>query len=621
MRTPFRNATESAMGLLRPSAILLILVAGLMIQSCDIFSGSGSVNYDVSVTVDPTGAGSITPTADSTYARGDSLTLTAVPAEGYAFSKWTSDLNTADNPLKLEVTEDLALTALFVKKNYELIVNTEGGGQVMQQVMDADTSSYDHGTIVHLTAAADFDYNFDSWEGDVDSTDGNKAWVTVQSPKEVTAVFVKRTFSLTVNTQGQGSVTADPDESEYVAGTEVDLTAEADQNWSFERWTGDVDETDNPLTVTVDSNMTVEAVFANDDFEGGNGTEDNPFQVSTLDQLQLINSYTDSHFELINDIDATPTSAWNAGSGFRPLGDDVVQFTGSFNGQGYTISNLFIDRGGQTDVGLFGYVSGGAIRNLVIETADVTGGSHTGVLAGYLDGTAVDSVTASGTVVGADYTGGLIGRILEEEGEAQVTDAGAGVTVTGASYTGGLIGENAAAVLRSYATSNVTGTGTDTGGLLGTHNGTLDESYASGNVTGDEKVGGLAGVAAPQSEIVNSYALGAVSGNDTVGGLAGAVNSDSRISLSFAAGTVTGNFDVGGFAGANAGTVENGYWDEENSGQSSGVGIGSDSGTTGLTTDAMQGPSAEDEMDALDFADIWVTVTNDYPMLHWQQGP
>lgn len=585
------SSTDSSAGDIYPRTILLLFAASLLaFQACNI--NSGTRQYRVNVEVSPSGSGTVSPSADSTYNAGDPVTLSARADTGYAFSKWEGDVDTAGNPLTLTLNRDYSLTALFVKQNYPLVVNTEGGGQVHQQVLEADTSRYDHGTQVYLEAEADDDYNFDSWKGDVDSTRGNKAWVTVTGPREVTAVFVKRTFSLTVNTSGSGSVAADPDSAEYVVGTGVELTASADAGWSFSEWTGDTAGTANPFTVTVDSNMSVTAVFANDDFAGGNGTEARPYRISTPEQLQKVNSYTDSHFILVNDIDATATSTWNNGNGFRPLGDDVVRFTGSFDGQGHEITGLYIDRGAQSEIGLFGYVEGGSIKNLVLTALNITGGEFTGGLAGVMDGGTVDSVSSAGTVNGGDNTGGLVG-------------------------------ENRGTLRRTYATATVTGTGTNAGGLAGTHTATglIELSYATGDVTGDEKAGGLVGESAQQAEIRNSYARGAVDGNDTVGGLAGAVNTDSSVSLSYATGAVTGSFDVGGFAGANAGTLDTCYWDTQNSGQSGGVGIGNDSGTTGLTTDEMSGTSAETEMGGLDFDSVWTSVSGEYPILSWQQSP
>src|SRR6056297_1049399 len=89
-------------------------------------------------------------------------------------------------------------------------------------------------------------------------------------------------------------------------------------------------------------------------FAGGSGTEEDPYQISTVEELQEIKDYTDKHFIQINDIDASETETWNDGKGFVPIGDDVVHFTGSYNGSDYIIDGLFINTT-ISYVGLFGY--------------------------------------------------------------------------------------------------------------------------------------------------------------------------------------------------------------------------------------------------------------------------
>jgi hypothetical protein len=72
-----------------------------------------------------------------------------------------------------------------------------------------------------------------------------------------------------------------------------------------------------------------------------------------------------ANYALNNSIDASNTSTWYGGAGFMPVGIDTAQFTGSFNGSGYTITGLFINRSSTQYVGLFGYVgSGGSVSNI-----------------------------------------------------------------------------------------------------------------------------------------------------------------------------------------------------------------------------------------------------------------
>ena len=92
----------------------------------------------------------------------------------------------------------------------------------------------------------------------------------------------------------------------------------------------------------------------------GEGSEDNPFTITTLEELQAVDGALDGFFELDGDIDASATAEWNGGEGFTPIGDgntDGEAFTGVLDGRDYTITDLHINR--TTDfIGLFSNVLG-----------------------------------------------------------------------------------------------------------------------------------------------------------------------------------------------------------------------------------------------------------------------
>ena len=100
--------------------------------------------------------------------------------------------------------------------------------------------------------------------------------------------------------------------------------------------------------------ITIPASPSQAQFAGGSGTEAEPYEVATLEQLQLIADtlYLDKHFIQIADIDASETVDWNGGKGFEPIGrmgchgDGIshIPFTGSYDGNGYKIENLTINR-------------------------------------------------------------------------------------------------------------------------------------------------------------------------------------------------------------------------------------------------------------------------------------
>ncbi len=283
-----------------------------------------------------------------------------------------------------------------------------------------------------------------------------------------------------------------------------------------------------------------------------------------------MNMYLSSDYVLINDIDASDTSSWNNGAGFEPVGDSVNKFTGSLDGQGYEITDLYINRpvsGG----GLFGNVgSAGIIEDVGLIDLSITFGSDdVGGIAGYNEGQ-INQCYISGDVEGGFNTGGLVGNNVD----GTVNRCIATGNVTGGLGVGGLVGRNEGKLNQCYANSIVTGSGNVAGGLAGYNFANLTQCYATGNVTGNSHVGGLVGY---------NYEF---------------------ILQCYATGNVTGDSHVGGLAGSNIDTVSLSYWDTE---------------TTGLTISAGSNPSygkttAEMKRQSTyvdwDFNDVW-NICND----------
>ena len=208
---------------------------------------------------------------------------------------------------------------------------------------------------------------------------------------------------------------------------------------------------------------------------------------------------------------------WNDGAGWEPVGLPYGQFFGTllgafrttFEGNGHTLSNLFVDGGHHS--GLFGALrASGVVRNVRLVDVDVTGEQSVGGLAGVNGGTITGSRT-TGEVAGENRVGGLVG-----ENTGTIALAGSVATVTGKQppladadlvaagvdwvafrkvlqpATGGLVGDNSGAIRFSHATGRVAGDRT-VGGLAGENSGTIGGSYSTGRVTGERFVGGLVG--------------------------------------------------------------------------------------------------------------------------------
>lgn len=512
------------------------------------------VQYPLTVNVEGEGTVSETVVQAKTtdYPFGTTVQLTAEPDSSWAFFEWSGDVESTENPVEITVDGPKTVTATFMRSfTLTTISVPEQGGTITPA-----GGEYIRDTSFQVEAIPNEGWEFSEWRGDFTGTI-NPFNLTMNGNKTIEAHFDPIVFTVQTNVEGSGEILVDlfsgsETADGFIFGSEVELTASPSAGWRFVRWQGDLTGSANPAIITIDGNKSVTAIFSF--FDDGDGTPENPYQISTLDQLQMVQNYPDSHFILMANIDASATSA---GEGFDPIGDEATPFAGSFNGNGFEISNLSINRPGEQYVGLFGYTTAGSqLQNVQLLSASITGGMDTGILAGLNNGDIIES-RSTGAVNGSDNVGGLVGQ-------------------------------NSGSIQRSL--SNATTSGTDNiGGLVGNNS----------------------------STIMNSNALGSVSGNDNVGGLAGLNANSGSISLTYAAGPVSASFTAGGLVGLNSGSVESSYWDTETTTQASGAGSGDTTGMTGLTENQMRGDDAATNMTDLDFDTIWSTSPIGYPVLQW----
>jgi hypothetical protein len=258
------------------------------------------------------------------------------------------------------------------------------------------------------------------------------------------------------------------------------------------------------------------------------GDDNHPSQnleIYTWYDLDAVRDNLDGNHTLMNNLNyttpgyeelASPTA--NQGKGWEPIGfvtnftangpDDNIPapsigcgqpavahepiwrhgLTGTFDGRGYKICDLFINRPDESNVGLFRFVVNGYIENIDIMNATMIGKDRVGALVG----------SHHGIVINSFSTG----------------------NVTGNALVGGLVGYNSYTVSNSYSTGNVTGIFA-VGGLVGFNDwGTVTNSYSSAYVTGEHGVGGLVGWNG-WGTVTNSYSSAYVAGKHGVGGLVG----------------------------------------------------------------------------------------------------
>lgn len=300
------------------------------------------------------------------------------------------------------------------------------------------------------------------------------------------------------------------------------------------------------------------------DHMSGDGTANNPYVITTLNQLNAVRNDLNAHYKLGADIDASETANWSNGAGFVPIGYDGngnSPFTGVFDGAGHAIRNLTINQPKMDMVGLFGMVgSNGRIEHIALEGGATIGNNHVGGLAGRSDGT-IHLSYVTGTVRSQmAIAGGLAGY---NGIHGKITSSYTTSAVNGTDYVGGLVGRNDGTVSDSYAAGRISGAAI-VGGLVGDNEGgEIIRSYASGAVSGSaEHVGGLVGYNI-SALISQSYATGTVHGRSAVGGLVGSTG-HGLIVQSYATGNVSGrDQSVGGLVGSNSGTFSDSFWDAE----------------------------------------------------------
>jgi len=349
------------------------------------------------------------------------------------------------------------------------------------------------------------------------------------------------------------------------------------------------------------------------DLRPGTGTIDDPFLVYDVASLQKVGSETDgwssrAHYKQIEDIDLASVANWIP-IGINGHGSNayVQPFSGSYDGNGKTISNLTINAPTEDLQGLFGAIAGSdgpVLKNIGLVNCIIVGNEHVGGVVGAMASTGtVQNCYVTGSVSGGNNVGGVVG-----ENNGTVQDCYATGDVFGNDNVGGVVGDNEGIVQDCYATGVITGLGLIGGGVVGlNYGGTVQNCYATGDVSGNMHFGGVVGYNYEgtvqncyatggvsgglhtvggvvgnnyEGTVQNCYATGDVSGNRYVGGVVG-VNKDGTVQDCYATGDVSGNDDVGGVVGVNRdGTVQDCYATGNVSGNGSVGGVvGSNIGT------------------------------------------
>ena len=300
----------------------------------------------------------------------------------------------------------------------------------------------------------------------------------------------------------------------------------------------------------------------------GDGSEDDPYQITTITQLAQLATFvnagngpstTNKYYKLMNDVAYT----YSISAGWSPIGNNQTigaTFRGNFDGNGKKVYNIMINQVSTLYIGLFGYVFGANIHNLGIETCDIKGDMHVGGLVGRADNSSIENCYVNGSVTGYRYVGGLVGFITDS---SIISNSYADGIVSGSRDIGGFIGSNYGTVHTSYSGGVVYDNDYQAGGFVGANYYQIVNCYATGNVAGTgTHIGGFAG-ASKEGIISYCYATGDVTGTtiltDHIGGFTG-INSASLFNCVAANNTVTGGVShVNRIAGSDIGKLFNNY--------------------------------------------------------------
>jgi len=243
----------------------LLIIIAVILGSC---AGDSTV-YTLESEATPPEGGAVSP-ATGEYEEGARVEVEATANEGWVFDSWQGDVSGSDNPAVVTMDSDKIFTALFKTREFPLDITTEGGGTVEESVVEQKRADYEPGTVVELTAVPDDGWRFVEWQDDLQGGE-NPQQITIDEAKSVTAVFERREYPLTINTEGEGSVQEEvietPAKTDYEFETVVELTATPAEGWEFDRWEGDLSGSDNPQQITVDGEKTVNAVFEREGFD------------------------------------------------------------------------------------------------------------------------------------------------------------------------------------------------------------------------------------------------------------------------------------------------------------------------------------------------------------------
>ena len=230
-----------------------------------------AITPQYTLTIGTTTGGTTNPTPGSyTYIQGTSVTVTALPSTGYQFDHWVLDgANYTTNPITVTMNQNHTLTAYFTAlppPQYTLTIQTSTGGTTNPT---PGSYTYAQNTNVPVTGIPTTGYNFNHWTLDGTQYTSNPITVLMNTNHTLTAYFSEipppppTTYKININSTIGGTTDPPPTIYERDSGTTVTVTAVPEAGKYFTHWELDgTIRTENPITVTMDKDHTLLAVFS-----------------------------------------------------------------------------------------------------------------------------------------------------------------------------------------------------------------------------------------------------------------------------------------------------------------------------------------------------------------------
>lgn len=247
---------------LRQIAASLILLS-LIITAC---STENKPTYTLNTNVEPSEAGTIEQSTTEAV-EGESISITLNPNEHWRFVGWNGDItDVSQKTFNVFMDQDRHITALLEKVEYPLIVDIYGEGSVEQELIQAkDTTDYEHGSLVRLTAHPEEGWEFVEWAGDGINETNDQLDIQIDGEISISATFKLIDYELTIDVVGEGVVehreVSPKIVTEYPHGTYVELHAKPSTDWMFFEWSDVITGNENPTIIEILDDTNIVATF------------------------------------------------------------------------------------------------------------------------------------------------------------------------------------------------------------------------------------------------------------------------------------------------------------------------------------------------------------------------